>query len=167
MYIDSRKEYSLPTYGFGITRDLLDELGHANYNALKKHLETARHRLCKHLGFGRKNLRKHLNLGLFMVGDSYEYLLPLRENDYVATIHEISIEGKTKLHIELRLVRLSSEAKGGEGFEMRLTNVAHYHMVMVNLKNGRPVRIPSSIVRSIELFQREQSEIMNGHAPTR
>ncbi len=89
------KEYVMYVYGFTVTRGMLDELGHANYNKIKEHLEIARHRLCKFLGFGRKTLRKRLGLGLFMLQDAYKYHEQLKEGDVLFTLAQIAIDGRT------------------------------------------------------------------------
>ena len=152
------KEYFMYVYSFTITRDLLDELGHANYNKLKDHLEIARHRLCKFLGFGRKTLRKQLHLGLFMLQDTYKYHKQLREGDVAFTLAQIAIEGRTGMTINLKLIRSYDATKKCDAME--ITNEVEYKMVLVNLQGGRPVRICKEIVRVVEQFNRQQSELM-------
>ena len=153
------KEYSPFVFATGITSNLIDELGHANYNSLKEVFEIARHRLCKHLGFGRKVLREHLQLGLFMSSDSYEYRQVLKLHDLIFFIPKIVVDSPARIIITFRVLRLYCKERGDE---MTLTNSATYHMVMVNLKTQKPTRIPKSIIRSIERWQEERKILMGG-----
>ncbi len=144
-----------------ITRDLLDELGHANYNALKSVFETARHRLCKHLGFGRKNLRVRLGIGFVMLRDSYEYHKALKEGDVISVIPQISIVGATKLTIKLAILRQNKDSSVPE-----LTDEATHEMAMIDLKRERPIRIPKPILRSVEHFNKNQVALQEANAST-
>jgi acyl-CoA thioesterase FadM len=141
-------------YQVSITKDLLDELGHANYNKLKDVFETARHRLCKFLGFGRKTLRTRLNMGLVMIKDSYEYYKPLKEGDVIFFLPKIVVISATRVTISLRVCRLR------EGQCPELTNEATYEMAMVDLCKDRPARFPKGIVRSVDRFHTDQAFLM-------
>ena len=146
-------EFQPFVFGHSVTQDLLDELGHANYNALKGVLENARHRLCKHLGFGRKTLREKLGLGLFMRRDSYEYHKSLKLNDWMIFIPQIECKG-VGMTITLKIIKMDD---GG----ITLVHTAIYEMVMVRLGNEKPTRIPRPILRSIERWKAEQTILMD------
>ena len=139
-------KFDIFVHSVSVTKDLLDELGHANYNALKKVFEDGRLRLCRHLGFSRKQLRKHLGLGLFMVKDTYEYHHALKLGDVISLQFDVEAKGASMI-ITLKVLRVCHA--DSELFAFATTNTVIYEMVMVNLKKEKPVRIPKPILESI------------------
>lgn len=139
---------SIFVYQVSITQDMLDELGHANYNELKKVFETVRHRLCKHLGFGRKTLRKKLNVGLVMIEDTYKYHKSLKIGDTIFFLAKIEAISATRLVINLRVCRWCT----GLLEFAELSNEVSYTMALINLKTEKAVRIPKPIVKEIEKY---------------
>ncbi len=157
-----QRYFDLFVYGRSITSDMLDELGHANYNELKKVFELVRYRLCRYLGFTRPVLRKKLGLGLFMKHDSYEYLQPLKLNEWITFIPNIVVDGPAQITITLKVLRHraakgDSDDNAGVG---TLSNTVIYRMIMVNLKTGKPTRIPKPILRSIERWKEQTIQLM-------
>lgn len=156
-------EVSLFVQSCSITKDMLDELKHANYNELKKVFENVRHRLCKHLGFGRKILRKRLGLGLFVVEDHYLYHKPLKLGDHIFFIAKVKVGRAPEVIIELRAIRICIEdpSKPGTSIpcEIELTDTITYRHVLTRLKTGKPTRIPEPMIRSIESFTALMKEL--------
>jgi acyl-CoA thioesterase FadM len=143
-------------HSFTISREQLDELGHANFNELKKLFEFVRHRFCKDLKFGRTSLRLNRGIGFFMIEDSYKYLKELKAGDTVFFIINPLIEGKTRLTITLKVVRVGGQVQGST----ELTNEVNYRMVMMDLKTRHPVPIPREIIDSIAQFNIVQSQLL-------
>lgn len=145
---DSVGSITLFVHQVGITREHLDELGHANYNKLKDIFESARHRLFKYLGFGRKTLRQKLGVGFVMKEDSYIYHKPLVEGDVIFFIAKIEVVGPARLIVKLRVCRLLMIKDPTQFID--LTNEATYQMVLINLKTGKVLRIPKQIQKQIK-----------------
>jgi acyl-CoA thioesterase FadM len=135
-----------------ISQEMLDELGHANYNKLKDGFENARHRLCKFLGFGRKTLRTQLGIALVVLKDSYKYHKPLKQHEVIHLFFtQIVITGPSTITIHLRFGRWDSNPE--------LTNEAIYEMALVNLKTNKPIRLPQAIKRQIARFEDQQKRL--------
>ncbi len=149
-------DYVIFGHMFTVTADMLDELGHANYNALKEPFENARHRLLKFLGFGRKTLRQRLQIGLFMKSDAYTYAAQLKNGDLVMTLPFVRVKGAATIEVELRFVKIHDHEMNAGG--MTLTNTAVYTMVMAQLKSGRPTRLPKELVKAIADYTAFQKE---------
>ncbi len=150
------RKFDIFTYSCGISKDMLDELGHANYNELKKVFERVRFDLCHYLGFRRSTLMRYLGLGLFMKQDNYEYLLSLKQGDNISFMVNIEVEGPAEIKITLKVLRLRPE----DGLVGAVSNIAIYKMIMVNLKTEKPTRIPKGVLRSIGRWQENQKLLM-------
>ncbi len=148
-----KRIFNVFVYSRGITKDMLDELGHANYNEQKKIFEVVRFRFCHYLGFRRSVLQKMLGLAFVMREDKYEYLRQLKLGDNISFLINIEVDGPAQVTITLKGLRhrISDEDIIGN-----LATTATYKMVMVNLKTEKPTRIPKPILRSIERWHEDQ-----------
>lgn len=138
------------SYVHFIAKGDVDELGHANYNKLKRLFEEMRMYSCTRLGFGRRRLRLKHGIGLFMLEDRYQYLRELFVGDQLNFAVTFSVESRTRLAISLYVFRTTTDRSGISTMER--VALVDYRMAMMSLKTRRPVEISREIHENLALF---------------